>query len=259
MSDGAWLKFRYYRAVFAEPGFSLADKAVLGFAAVELVHGSGDTFCRRQDTVASRVGINTRTIQRAYKRAIELGYLELVSERHRGSRGRADEYRILIPEVGSQSLHTSDEVPDTVSPTSLEYPTLSPEVPDIQSKVGDIESEKIASASTNEAPKVSIEGLLEKGAAAPPPAPNLDHLGQPRCRKHRGWQDPPDCRPCGVQRQLKEDLDKYAVQRRAALLTATWAAVHACDECDPNGLVGDADSAHRCPLHPHPSQIEDVA
>ncbi|RIS87879.1 hypothetical protein [Mycobacteroides abscessus] len=257
MSDGAWLKFRYYRAVFAEPGFSLADKAVLGFAAVELVHGSGDTFCRRQDTVANRVGINTRTIQRAYKRAIELGYLELVSERHRGSRGRADEYRILIPEVGSQSLHTSDEVPDTVSPTSLGYPTHSPKVPDIQSKVGDIESAKITSTSSDEAPKVSIEGLLGKGAAQPHPAPLLDHLGQPRCRKHFGVENPPDCPPCGLERERKEAIDKAEAERVEAERRAIRAAIDSCpNKCDDAGRLDDLSD---CPLHPNFRQKRDVA
>ncbi|WP_131823192.1 helix-turn-helix domain-containing protein [Mycobacteroides chelonae] len=256
MSDGPWLKFRYYEAVYAQSGLSMADKGVLGFAAIMFVHGDGDTFCRRQETVAARAGTNVRTVQRAYKRGIELGLLELVTERQRG-RGhkRADEYRIRIP----AGYAGTPEIDDTVSGIPLntrhtvqKYPTLCPEIPDIL-------SEKIASTSTDEAPKVLCKGSLGKDAATPPPAPLLDDLGQPRCRKHFGIEFPPDCRPCGRERERDEALTEYQRQHRQAELTAIWAVVRACDECDPSGLVWHEESASHCDLHPHPSQIGDVA
>ncbi|WP_078353590.1 hypothetical protein [Mycobacteroides chelonae] len=257
MSNGPWLKFRYYAAVYADPRLTLADKSVLTFAAIVFVHGEGDTFRRRQDTVAARVGTNIRTVQRAYKRGIELGYLELVTERQRG-RGhtKADTYRIRVP-AGYAATPETDEIDDTMSGIHLNTRHTVPEYPTFSTQIPDIESEKIASTSTNEAPKVLIEGSLEKGAATPPPAPNLDHLGQPRCRKHRGVENPPDCPPCGLERERKEALDQFKADRVAAEHRAIRAAIDSCpNKCDEYGRLTDLTD---CPLHPNFRQKRDVA
>lgn len=249
-----WHRHTWNKGMLRATDFSAADKLALCFCAVYSTYGTDDTFSVRQSTIAANTGLSERSVRHAFKLARELGWLDLVTERQRGSRGKSDQYRLVIPDTVSP---TSEEVPAEYAATPIGLPAEN--APKYRQNMSKVPEETEAPTSGNDAPLGYVLRFLEEGAPPPPPAPNLDHLGQPRCRKHRGWQDPPDCRPCGVQRQLKEDLDKYAVQRRAALLTATWAAVHACDECDPNGLVGDADSAHRCPLHPHPSQIEDVA
>ncbi|OLT76603.1 hypothetical protein [Mycobacteroides abscessus] len=254
MSDGAWLKFRYHSAVYSDPRLTLADKSVLGFTAIEFVHGDGDTFCRRQETVAARVGTNVRTVQRAYKRGLELGYLELITKRQRG-RGhtRADEYRIQVP-AGCAATPKIDDtmsgIPINSRHTVQEYPTLSPEIPDTVSA-------EIAPTSDDEPPKVFYKGLLGKDAAPPPPAPLLDPLGQPRCRKHFGVENPPDCPPCGLERERKETLDRFKADRIEAERRAIRAAIDSCpNKCDDAGRLDDLTD---CPLHPNFRQKRDVA
>lgn len=252
MSDGAWLKFRYYAAVYSDPRLTLADKSVLTFAAIVFVHGEGDTFRRRQDTVAARVGTNIRTVQRAYKRGIELGYLELVTERQRG-RGytKADTYRIRVP-AGYAATPETDEIDDTMSGIHLNTRHTVPKYPTFSAQIPDIESAKIASTSSNEAPKVLIEGSLEKGA----PTPLIGPYG-PRCRNHLYVEIPPDCRPCGLERERKEAIDKAEAERVEAERRAIRAAIDSCpNKCDDAGRLDDLTD---CPLHPNFRQKRDAA
>ncbi|WP_423488157.1 hypothetical protein [Mycobacteroides sp. PCS013] len=243
-------KWKWFDLVVAERRIPAGEKIVLVRQVVKAVLNGRDTFCVRQQTVAASTATNERTVQRAYKRAIEIGYLELVTERLRGSGGKSDTYRLLMPADSGV-----EEVPDKKSGTSAkstrllvdEYPTISPKVPDTAN----------APTCENDTPISSLEKFLGEGAAQPPPAPNLDHLGQPRCRKHRGVENPPDCPPCGLERERKEALDQFKADRVAAEHRAIRAAIDSCpNKCDEYGRLTDLTD---CPLHPNFRRKRDVA
>ncbi|TEA06272.1 hypothetical protein [Mycobacteroides salmoniphilum] len=243
-------KWKWFDLVVADSRIPAGEKIVLVRQVVKAVLNGGDTFRVRQQLVAASTATNERTVQRAYKRAIELGYLELVAERLRGSEGKSDTYRLLMPADSAVG-----EVPDKKSGTSAkstrllveEYPTNSPKVPDTAN----------APTSENGTPISSLEKFLGEGAASPPPAPLLDPLGQPRCRKHFGVENPPDCPPCGLERERKEALDRFTAERIEAEHRAIRAAIDSCpNKCDQAGRLDDLTD---CSLHPNFRQNRAVA
>lgn len=252
-----WHRHTWNKGMLACPSFSNADKVALNYYAVYSAYGPGDTFSVRQSTIAANTCLHQKSVAKALRKALELGWLELVAERQRGSRGKSDQYRLVIPgqvqadpagtpplEVGSEPLPTSEESREP----------LAPKYGADGSKVG---SETEASTSGNDAPLGYVFRFLEEGAATPPPAPNLDHLGQPRCRKHQGLENPPDCPPCGLERERKEALDRFRADRVAAEHRAIRAAIDSCpNKCDEYGRLTDLTD---CPLHPNFRQKRDVA
>ncbi|WP_457095044.1 hypothetical protein [Mycobacteroides abscessus] len=252
-----WHRHTWNRGVQASTDFSNADKVALNFCAVYATYGTEDTFGVRQSTIAANTALHQKSVAKAIRRALALGWLELVAERQRGSRGKSDKYRLVIPdqvqadpagtpppEVGSEPLPTSEE--------SMEQ--LAPKYGADGSKVG---SETEAPTSGNDAPLGYVLRFLEEGAASPPPAPLLDHLGQPRCRKHFGVENPPDCPPCGLERERKEALDRFKAERIEAERRAIRAAIDSCpNKCDDAGRLDDLSD---CPLHPNFRQKRDVA
>ncbi|WP_100474421.1 hypothetical protein [Mycobacteroides abscessus] len=242
-------KWKWFDLVVADPRIPAGEKIVLVRQVVKAVVNGGDTFRVRQQLVAASTATNERTVQRAYKRAIELGYLELVVERLRGSKGKSDTYRLLVPADSAVG-----KVPDKKSGTSAkstrllveEYPTNSPKVPDTAN----------APTSENGAPISSLEKFLGEGAASPLPPPLIGPYG-PRCRKHLYVEIPPDCRPCGLERERKEAIDKAEAERVEVERRAIRAAIDSCpNKCDDAGRLDDLTD---CPLHPNFRQKRDVA
>ncbi|QQG99533.1 hypothetical protein HBE99_24015 [Mycobacteroides chelonae] len=245
-------KWKWFDAVVADPHIPAGEKVVLVRQVVKAVLNGKDTFCVRQQTVAASTATNERTVQRAYKRAIELGYLELVTERLRGSKNKSDAYRLLMPAESGSGV---GKVPDKKSPTSAkstrliveEHPTISPKVPDTAN----------APTSENATPISSLEKFLGEGTAPPPLPPPLVGPHGPRCRKHFYVEIPPDCRPCGQERERKEAIEEVEAARLEAEHRAIRAAIDSCpNKCDQAGRLDDLTD---CPLHPNFRQKRDVA
>lgn len=226
-------KWKWFDLVVADTRFTDKERVVLIWIVTKAVLNGKDTFCKRQDTVVARTATSERTVRRAYHRARELGYMVLATERQRG-RGhkRADEYRLVIPAK-------SPEIPAT---PGQEYR------PALAENTGQIELDKHPLNSENAVPLSSLEKSLGEGTGPPLPAPFIGPYG-PRCRKHLNVEIPPDCRPCGLERERKEAIDKAEAERIAAEKRAIRAAMDSCpNKCDQAGRLDDLSD---CPLHPN--------
>jgi hypothetical protein len=165
-------KWQWFDAIYAEERFSGAEKAVLGWLAAKAVFTGRDIFRIRQSTVAARTGEGERTVQRAYKRARDLGYLTVVGQRERGLYGKADEYRLMVPaetqKVPDSLAGTSVVVPDrnggSTRQKRTKYPTETAEVPDRANSVTCENADPISSLE-----KFSIEVLEREVQAAVEP------------------------------------------------------------------------------------------
>lgn len=247
-----WHRHTWNKGMLRATDFSAADKLALCFCAVYSTYGTDDTFSVRQSTIAANTGLSERSVRHAFKLARELGWLELVTERQRGSRGKSDQYRLVIPDTVSP---TSGEVPAENAATPIGLPAEN--APEYRQNMSKVPEETEAPTSGNDAPLGYVFRFLEEGAATPPPAPLLDRLGQPRCRKHFGVENPPDCPPCGLERERKEALDRFKAERIEAERRAIRAAIDSCpNKCDDAGRLDDLTD---CPLHPNFRQKRDVA
>lgn len=248
-----WHRHTWNKGMLRATDFSAADKLALCFCAVYSTYGTDDTFSVRQSTIAANTGLSERSVRHAFKLARELGWLELVTERQRGSRGKSDQYRLVMPDTASPTCPV--EVPAEYAGTPIGLPAGN--TPEYRQNMSKVPEETEAPTSGNDAPLGYVFRFLEEGAATPPPAPNLDHLGQPRCRKHFGVENPPDCPPCGLERERKEALDRFKADRVAAERRAIRAAIDSCpNKCDDAGRLDDLTD---CPLHPNFRQKRDVA
>lgn len=248
-----WHRHTWNKGMLRATDFSAADKLALCFCAVYSTYGTDDTFSVRQSTIAANTGLSERSVRHAFKLARELGWLELVTERQRGSRGKSDQYRLVMPDTASPTCPV--EVPAEYAATPIGLPAGN--TPEYRQNMSKVPEETEAPTSGNDAPLGYVFRFLEEGAATPPPAPNLDHLGQPRCRKHFGVENPPDCPPCGLERERKEALDRFKADRVAAEHRAIRAAIDSCpNKCDEYGRLTDLTD---CPLHPNFRQKRDVA
>lgn len=247
-----WHRHTWNKAMLRDTEFSAADKVALCFCAVYSTYGTEDTFSVRQSTIAASTGLSERSVRHAFKLARNRGWLELVTERQRGSRGKSDQYRLVIPDTVSP---TSGEVPAECAGTPMGLPAEN--APKYRQNSSKVPEETEAPTSGNDAPLGYVFRFLEEGAAQPPPAPLLDHLGQPRCLKHFGVETPPDCRPCGLEREREEALDQFKAERIEIEHRAIRAAIDSCpNKCDQAGRLDDLSD---CPLHPNFRPKRDVA
>lgn len=248
-----WHRHTWNKGMLRSTDFSAADKLALCFCAVYSTYGTDDTFSVRQSTIAANTGLSERSVRHAFKLARELGWLELVTERQRGSRGKSDQYRLVIPDTVSPTGPV--EVPAEYAATPIGLPAEN--APEYRQNMSKVPEETEAPTSGNDASLGYVFRFLEEGAATPPPAPLLDHLGQPRCRKYFGVENPPDCPPCGQERERKEALDRFNSERIEAERHAIRAAIDSCpNKCDDAGRLDDLTD---CPLHPNFRQKRDVA
>jgi hypothetical protein len=103
--SGAFDKFAWLKAVYAESRFTSGEKAVLAHIAIFNVLTGGDTFCIRQSTLAEQCGITRQTVGTAIRQAKHFEYLT-VSRLHARGYGRhgADELKLLLPQSCNESL-----------------------------------------------------------------------------------------------------------------------------------------------------------
>jgi hypothetical protein len=113
-------KFAWLRAVLADDVVTLGEKAVLSYVAVFDVRNGSDTFCVRQDTIASRCATSESTVSRAIRHAKRLGYLALAQSRKPGwGQHGADVLRLTLPEKSSVKLTTDSPGWNGESPVKL--------------------------------------------------------------------------------------------------------------------------------------------
>jgi hypothetical protein len=113
------LKHLWMQGVLEDSELTAGQARVLVRCGLVSLEPGGDKFSVRQETVAEKLGVNINTVQAAFRRGKELGWIRLYAERQRG-RGwhGGDTYRITIPVAKLTPAHGFTD--EEIRPASVE-------------------------------------------------------------------------------------------------------------------------------------------
>lgn len=244
-------KFAWLRAVLADDVVTLGEKAVLSYVAVFDVRNGSDTFCVRQDTIASRCATSESTVSRAIRHAKRLGYLAVAQSRKPGwGQHGADVLRLTLPEKSSVKLTTDSPGRNGESPVKLTADSAASPV-NLAKVVRQIDGYIKEYGSLN--------GPLKGGGEESQVNSTADSLRPPTCPKHPdGPNHDENCWRCAKVRKCHQQQTSDEAERQRESRRAAKAAIESCTICDGTGWVAtndENDSVRKCLCKTSPSVL----
>jgi hypothetical protein len=232
-SAGRFDKYRWLRLVLAETdkSLTLGHKAILSYVAIFDVRNGDDTFCARQDTIASHCNVTRATVNAAIGAAKGLGYITVTRRRKTGANQHgADTLRLTLP---------NDESCQIFLPDSPDWNQESCQRSLHDSVESSKENHLVTSNSLTHIRNTGFNnGSLKEGGTESSQVSLRDSHQPPQCPRHpEGPEHGENCWRCGEVRKWRKQHAADEAAARQDSRRAARAAVEACTICDGTGTV----------------------